>query len=424
MAVVLVVGAGGREHALAWALARSPRVERVLVAPGNAGTALEERCVDVDVAVDDLEGLVGLARREGVDLVVVGPEAPLVAGLVDRLDAAGVAAFGPVAAAARLEGSKAECKRFLVEHRIPTAAASIVGSYEQGRDRLTDFERPPVVKASGLAAGKGVVVPDSFDEADRALHRMLVEGAFGDAGRTVVLEERLEGTEVSILAFCDGDHFAVMPAAQDHKRLLDGDRGPNTGGMGAFVPSPVADAGLVERVGREVIAPTLEGLAAEGTPYRGVLYAGIMLTDGGPRVLEFNCRFGDPETQAVVPLATGDLYRTLAACARGELASAEPGWSPEAAVTVVMASAGYPERSSRPAPVAGLDEARDRGCLVFHAGTRLVDGVVTATGGRVLAVTAVGADLETAADTAYAGVEAISFEGARYRGDIARGYRR
>ncbi|RMH86143.1 MAG: phosphoribosylamine--glycine ligase [Actinomyces sp.] len=420
MARVLVVGGGGREHALAWRLAASEAVERVLVAPGNAGTALEAGCENHPVSVDDHEALVGLAHREHVDLVVVGPEAPLVDGLVDRCAAAGIAAFGPVAAAARLEGSKQACKEFLRANRIPTAASVAVTSLAEGRAHLADFDTPPVVKASGLAAGKGVVVAETHAEAEAALEAAFVERRFGAAGDVVLLEERLEGTEVSVLAFCDGERFAVMPPAQDHKRLADGDRGPNTGGMGAFVPSPVAGPALVEEVSRRVIAPTLAALAAEGTPYRGVLYAGLMLTAEGPRVLEFNCRFGDPETQVVLPLLVSDPVEVFRACVEGRLDPSSVRWSPQAAVTVVMASAGYPASSSPPVPISGLEEARARGCTVFHAGTRLVDGVVHTAGGRVLAVTALGPDLTTAATTAYAGVAAISFPGEQHRTDIAR----
>ena len=420
MTTVLVIGAGGREHALAWGLGRSPSVDRILVAPGNAGTALDPRFENVAVAVGDIDALVALSRSESVDLVVVGPEVPLVAGVVDRLEAAGVSAFGPGRAAARLEGSKSYCKDFLDRHAIPTATAAVFDSAGAALAHLDGLACPPVVKASGLAAGKGVIVAETHEEAAAAIRLILVDRRFGSAGDLVLIEERLEGAEVSVLAFCDGDSFRTMPAAQDHKRLLVGDRGPNTGGMGAFVPSPVADGALIDRVGREVIAPTMAGLKSAGSPYKGVLYAGIMLTESGPKVLEFNCRFGDPETQVVVPLVRGDLAETMQACADGRLEDVDPAWSDDAAVTVVMASQGYPDHSADPVPIRGLDAAAGLGCTVFHAGTTLCDGEVLATGGRVLAVTAVAPELGAARDLAYAGVAAIDFRGAQHRADIAR----
>lgn len=416
---LLVVGGGGREHALAWTLAKSPRVDEVLVAPGNAGTAAEHACRNVDVAATDIEGIVELAIAEGVMLVVVGPEDPLVAGLVDRLHEAGVAAFGPSAAAAQLEGSKAHCKDFLLRHGIPTGAAATFTDADTALAHLAGLDAVPVVKASGLAAGKGVIVAETADEAATAIREILLDGRFGAAGDEVLLEERLHGPEVSILAFCDGVDFVVMPAAQDHKRLLEGDQGPNTGGMGAFHPSPIADHELLERIGKEVLAPTLQALNDEGRPYRGVLYAGMMLTADGPKVIEYNCRFGDPETQVVLPLLTSDLYTIMEACVAGSLADVAIEWADAAAVTVVMASAGYPVQSAAPAPISGLDAAGTEGRVVFHAGTRLVDGTSETAGGRVLAVTAVAPDLATAAASAYAGVEAIDFDGCQYRRDIA-----
>lgn len=417
---VLVVGGGGREHAIAWALARSPQVEEILVAPGNAGTGREAKCRNVAVAASDLDGIVELAAGEGVDLVVVGPEDPLVAGIVDRLRDADIRAFGPDAAAARLEGSKSHCKEFLLRHGIPTGAAATFSDAEAALAHLATLESVPVVKADGLAAGKGVIVADTVDEAEAAIREILVEGRFGAAGQAVVLEERLRGPEVSVLAFCDGTDFRVMPPAQDHKRLLVGDRGPNTGGMGAFHPSPVADAALVDRISREVIGPTLTAMAAEGRPYRGVLFAGMMVTADGPKVIEFNCRFGDPETQVVLPLLETDLFDLLSACVDGSLGELEPVWSDRAAVTVVMASEGYPSSSSPPVPIEGLDLAAAQGCIVFHAGTAEIDGRPHTAGGRVLAVTARADTLADAAETAHGGVKMISFAGARHRDDIAR----
>jgi phosphoribosylamine--glycine ligase len=420
MTTALVVGGGGREHTLAWALAESPTVERVLVAPGNAGTDLDERCQNIEVAVEDVDALVGLAISESVDLVIVGPEAPLVAGLVDRLDEVAIAAFGPVAAAARIEGSKSYCKDFLVRHSIPTGGAAVFDDASAALAHLGRLEAPPVVKASGLAAGKGVIVAESHEEAATAIRSILVDRRFGAAGDRVLLEERLTGTELSILAFCDGERFRVMPAAQDHKRLHEADRGPNTGGMGAFTPSPVADDSLIEQIGREIIAPTMAGMVDEGTAYRGVLYAGVMLTDEGPMVLEFNCRFGDPEAQVVLPLLRTDLAEVLRACAGGHLDQIDLDWSRDAAVAVVLAAKGYPEHTSEPAVVHGLEVVADLGCRVFHAGTMLSGDEVVAVGGRVLAVTAIASDLETAADMAHAGASAIDFAGSHHRADIAR----
>ena len=420
MSCVLVVGGGGREHALAWALSRSPHVERLIAAPGNPGIAACDRTENAPVAASDTASLVELCQRQSVDLVVVGPEGPLAAGLVDALGEAGIAAFGPDASCARLEASKAHCKQFLIDNGIPTAPAHIFRNAGEALSHLRARPDVPVVKASGLAAGKGVIVPATRQEAADAIESMLVGGRFGAAGSEILVEERLEGRELSVLAFCDGERFAVLPPAQDHKRLLEGDRGPNTGGMGAVAPSPAADRDLIAEVCERIIAPTLAGLRRAGTPYRGVLYAGLMLTGEGPKVIEFNCRFGDPEAQAVLPLLRSDLYEIMLACATGSLADIAIDWSPEACVTVVMASAGYPDGKADPAPITGLDAADEAGCVVFHAGTATIDGKLHATGGRVLAVTAVGPDVEAAARKAHRGVAAIDFEGAQHRSDIGQ----
>ncbi len=419
-ATVLVVGGGGREHAIVWALAKSPSVATVITAPGNPGTAAEPGCRNVAIRATDVAGLVEFAVAENVDLVVVGPEDPLVMGLVDRLAERGIAAFGPSAAAAQLEGSKSHCKDFLLRNEIPTGRSQSFTDSAPALAYLADLVVPPVVKADGLAAGKGVIVAETHEEAAVAIREILDDGRFGDAGTELLLEERLHGPEVSILAFCDGVRFHVMPAAQDHKRLLVGDEGPNTGGMGAFYPSPIADAELLDEIGRTVLAPSLAALTAEGRPYRGVLYAGMMLTSEGPKVIEYNCRFGDPETEVVLPLLESDVYEIFMACATGSLDDVQIEWSTDAAVTVVMASAGYPVSGSDPAPIVGIDEAPEADCLVFHAGTAIRDEEIVTSGGRVLAVTARRSTLIEAADAAHHGVSLISFDGAQHRADIAR----
>jgi len=419
-AKVLVVGGGGREHAIVWSLAKSPSVVEVITAPGNPGTATEPGCRNVAITATDIAALVDFAVAESIDLVVVGPEDPLVMGLVDRLADEQIPAFGPSAAAAQLEGSKSHCKDFLLRNGIPTGRSQSFTDSAPALAYLADLVVPPVVKADGLAAGKGVIVAETHEEAAMAVREILDDGRFGAAGAELLLEERLHGPEVSILAFCDGDQFHIMPAAQDHKRLLVGDAGPNTGGMGAFYPSPVADAELLDEIGRTVLAPSLAALAAEGRPYRGVLYAGMMLTAEGPKVIEYNCRFGDPETEVVLPLLESDLYEVFMACATGSLDDVDIEWSPDAAVTVVMASAGYPVSSSEPTPISGLGDAMEADCIVFHAGTAVRDDEIVTAGGRVLTVTARRETLTDAADAAHHGVSLISFDGVQHRADIAR----
>jgi phosphoribosylamine--glycine ligase len=419
---VLVVGSGGREHALAWALGRSPRVREVWCAPGNAGTPGNR-----PVAADDLDGLVRLAVDGDVDLVVVGPEVPLSLGLVDRLEAAGVRVFGPTAAAARLEGSKAHCKAFCARWGIPTAQSVTVTSLADGLAALDRFPAPPVVKASGLAAGKGVIVAESRAEAAAALTDILADRRFGSAGEEVVLEERLVGVERSILAVCSGTDLALLVPAQDHKRLGDGDTGPNTGGMGAFAPAPLP-AGLEDEIVERFLRPTVAGLQAEGTPYRGVLYAGLMLTADGPRLLEYNCRLGDPETQVILPLLDSDLVDVIDAALDGTLADVKLAWRDGAAATVVLAAPGYPERAVMGLPITGLAEAEASGALVFHAGTAPSgssshsgpSGPVTA-GGRVLDVTGFGATVAEAVAAAYRAVGHVHFDGMQVRRDIGAG---
>jgi len=428
---VLVVGSGGREHALALRLAADDGVGTIVMAPGNPGMATLGRCVGV--AVDDLEGLVALARAERIDLVVVGPEVPLVAGLADALAEEGIAAFGPSAAAARLEGSKAFAKSVMDAAGVPTAGWVATRSRDEAMAALDRFARPGVpwvVKADGLAAGKGVVVTVDRAEAEAAVDAALVARRFGDAGTTLVIEEFLDGPERSLFAVCDGEDAVLLAPAQDHKRALDGDRGPNTGGMGAFCP--VAGFALgephVDALRDTVILPVLRELAGRGTPFRGLLYAGLVDTADGPKVLEYNVRFGDPETQVVLPRLTSSLVDLLWASATGSVATGDGVTSVPvtfddgAAVTVVMASAGYPEVSSHGDVITGLDEADVlEGVTVVHAGTALhTDGGLVTAGGRVLAVTALGRDLADARERAYGGVSCIRFDGAQHRGDIGR----
>jgi phosphoribosylamine--glycine ligase len=410
---VLVVGSGGREHALVRTLLRSPQAPEVLCAPGNAGIRRDARALDAPV--DDPAALARAARGAGVDLVVVGPEAPLVAGLADALAAAGVRCFGPLAAAARLEGSKAFAKEIMDAAGVPTAAHRVVTSVADGMAAIARY--PAVIKADGLAAGKGVVIAEGEAEARAALEEMLVARRFGD--QPVVVEEFLAGDELSLLALCDGERAVPLAPARDYKRIGDGDTGPNTGGMGSFSPVPGTDA-LVRDVIATVHQPVVEELARRGTPFHGVLYAGLMLGDaGGPKVLEFNVRFGDPETQVVLPRLRSDLLELLLAASEpGGLAGARLEWDPRAAVCVVLASRGYPESSSSGDPIAGLD-GLPGGVEVFHAGTAERDGGVVTAGGRVLGVTALGEDRGAARSAAYAAAEMIAFEGAQLRRDIA-----
>ncbi len=417
---LLLIGSGGREHALAWKLSQSAQVERIFVAPGNGGTATTAKCENLPISDSDLTGLLAFAQERAIDLTVVGPEVPLVAGVVDRFQAAGLRIFGPVQAAAQLEGSKAFSKAFMHRHGIPTAQAQVFSDFESAADFVGILGAVPVIKASGLAAGKGVILPDSRDEAVDVLRSVMVEGRFGEAGATVLIEERLTGPEMSVLAFSDGRSLCVMPPAQDHKRRGDGDTGPNTGGMGAFAPSPLATPELLAEVERTILRPTIDGMAAEGAPYVGVLYTGLMLTDDGVKVIEFNCRFGDPETQVVLPLLESDLVDLMQACIDGRLDAMTPVWRAGAATTVVMASGGYPGDYAKGEPIDGLAGAEAAGCSVFHAGTSLADGQLLTNGGRVLSVTGLGDDLAGAAQKAYAGLAHISFDGAVWRTDIAR----
>ncbi len=415
---VLVVGGGGREHALVWRLAQNPTIDRLYAAPGNAGIAVDATCVPV--AADDVRGIVDLVEREGIGLTVVGPEAPLVAGLADELEAAGRRVFGPTRAAARIEGSKAWTKELCERYGIPTARSVTVSDMAGAVDALDGFEPPYVVKADGLAGGKGVVIAGTRDEAIAALQATLVDRVFGEAGSRVLIEEHLVGREVSAFALTDGRDVLPLVMAQDFKRVGDGDTGPNTGGMGAYSPVPFVDEAAAGRIWDEVLARTVHAMDREGVPYRGVLYAGVMLTTDGPKLLEYNCRFGDPETQVVIPRLRSDLGELLLAATEGNLANYRPNWAAEACVTIVMASGGYPGLYETGVEIAGLEDAGAvDGAIVFHAGTEERQGRVVTAGGRVLAVSALGATIGEARRRAYEACSAIRFEGAHHRTDVA-----
>ncbi len=418
---VLVVGSGGREHALCWKIARSPLVSRVLAAPGSAGIAREARCFP-EVAPGDAEALLQLARREAVELVVIGPEQPLCDGVADRLRAAGLTVFGPSQSAARLEGSKAFAKEFMARQRIPTAAFEVFRELEPARRHLRALAKPCVVKADGLAAGKGVAVCDGPEDALRALDEIMAARRFGSAGDAVVIEERLEGEEASYYAISDGRSCVTLAAAQDHKRVDDGDRGENTGGMGAYSPTPLISPAVEKRVLEEIVHPAIRGMAAEGAPFSGVLFVGLMVDAAGlPRVVEFNVRFGDPETQPLLLRMQGDLVPLLLGAARGDLSRTPPPEFRDAAVCVVLASGGYPRDFESGFPIQGLEAAEsDPDVVVFHAGTKSDGrGGFATAGGRVLGVTARAASVALAAQRAYAAADRIQFRGRHLRRDIA-----
>ncbi|MFQ5491466.1 MAG: phosphoribosylamine--glycine ligase, partial [Phycisphaerae bacterium] len=415
---VLVIGGGGREHALVDRLAACPSVEQVICAPGNAGTAgLAE---NVDIGVDDQAALADLALERRVDLTVVGPEGPLCAGIVDRFESAGLRIFGPTARAARIEGDKAYAKTLMSRCMIPTAKSRTFSDYEGAKAYVASRDSAQVVKAAGLASGKGVVVCDEPAQAILALEDMMVQGRFGQAGQQVVVEEKLAGTELSIFALVDGRTLYVLESAQDYKRIGDGDVGANTGGMGALSPSPRATAEVYGQVQRDILVPIVDSLRSDGAAYRGLLYVGLMLTAGGPKVLEFNCRFGDPETQAVLMRLEGDLAEALRATVDGQLDRIELGWDPRPAVCVVMTSAGYPGAYEKGKVIHGLVEAAAiPDVKVFQAGTAQLEDLTVTNGGRVLGVTALGDTVSAAAAAAYRAVECIRFDGAHYRKDIA-----
>jgi phosphoribosylamine---glycine ligase len=416
---VLLVGGGGREHALAWKLAQSPRLTELIATPGNPGIARHARCVPLKE--QEIEGLRDLALRERVDLTVVGPELPLALGLADRFRERGLAVFGPSQAAARLESSKAFAKDLMVRHGIPTARFRAFTEAAPARSWCRELGLPLVVKADGLAAGKGVIICRTLGEADAAVARCLEDRAFGASGASVVIEEFMVGEEASFFAITDGAAILPLAAAQDHKTVFDGDQGPNTGGMGAYSPAPVMDAGMTERVMAEIVRPTVAAMAKEGVPFAGFLYVGLMITREGPRVVEFNCRFGDPECQVVLPRLAGDLLPLLDAVARGAGIPTSVRWEPEASVCVVMSSGGYPGEYETGRLVTGVADAEALpGVRVFHAGTAMRDDALVTAGGRVLGVQALGADVRAAVDAAYTAVERIHFEGRHYRRDIAR----
>jgi phosphoribosylamine--glycine ligase len=416
---VLVIGSGGREHALVWKIAQSPLVERIFCAPGNAGIAGQAECVPIKG--EDIDGLLAFARQEQIGLTVVGPEVPLTLGIVDRFREAGLTIFGADRKAAQIEGSKSFSKDLMAKYGVPTAAYGTFTDADQAVAFIHEQGAPIVVKADGLAAGKGVIVAQTEEEAVAAVRDILCEGAFGSAGSKVVIEEFLEGEEASFLAFTDGERIVPLASSQDHKAVFDGDMGPNTGGMGAYSPAPVVTEDIHRQIIDQVLKPTIAGMAAEGCSYSSIIYAGLMIKDGRIKVLEFNARFGDPETQPLLARLKSDIVPVLMACAHGDLSGIELEWHDKAAVCVVMAAGGYPGAYEKGLKIEGLDQAAaiDE-VVVFHAGTALKDGVVVTSGGRVLGVTGVGATVAEAIDKAYAGVRAIRWSGVQFRSDIGR----
>lgn len=417
---ILIIGSGGREHALAWKASQCAGVEKVFVAPGNAGTANEPKLENVAIGVEDIPALVAFAKDNAIDLTIVGPEAPLVIGVVDAFNEAGLACFGPTAGAAQLEGSKAFTKDFLARHNIPTADYQNFTEIEPALAYVREKGAPIVVKADGLAAGKGVIVAMTLSEAEDAIRDMLAGNAFGEAGSRVVIEEFLDGEEASFIVMVDGANIATFATSQDHKRVGDGDTGLNTGGMGAYSPAPVVTSEINDRVMREVIEPTVKGMAAEGNPYTGFLYAGLMITaDGTPKVIEYNCRFGDPETQPIMMRLQSDLVELCLAATKGELAGRTIEFDPRPAVGVVLAAGGYPGSYAKGLPISGLGQGESVDAKVFHAGTALTGGDVVTAGGRVLCATAMGASVTEAQANAYALASHINWQDMFYRKDIA-----
>jgi phosphoribosylamine--glycine ligase len=417
---ILVVGSGGREHALAWKLSQSSRVDRIFCAPGNAGTA--EIGENVPIQANDLPGLVRFAKENKIGLAVIGPDDPLAAGIVDLFEAEGLRVFGPSKSAARLESSKIFAKELMRTTKIPTARGAAFSKIEAALAFVEEARFPLVIKADGLALGKGVIIAQDVGEGRRAIESMMTERRFGDAGTRLLIEECLTGSECSLHALVDGKNYRMLATARDHKRAFDGDTGPNTGGMGAFSPADNFDVDLQTQFGREVMLPLLDGMIASGVIFRGLLFPGLIVTADGPRVLEFNCRFGDPETQVILPRLKSDLLELLEATIDGTLEGQAIEWDERPAVTVVLASGGYPDKYETGKPIHGLDaSAKTKDVHIFHAGTRKENDVVVTAGGRVLAVTALGASVTTARERAYEAVSQIDFEGCRYRRDIALG---
>ena len=415
---ILVIGSGGREHTLAWKLSQSPKAEKLYAIPGNPGMAEIAECVE-GISITDNDAVTAFAKEKQIDLAVVGPEVPLTNGLVDALQAAGIKAFGPTKLAAEIEGSKAFSKGLMKKYNIPTAKYEVFTDADAARAYIEQEGAPIVIKADGLAAGKGVIVAMTKEEALAAVADIMEDQEFGAAGSRVVIEEFMEGEEASLLCFTDGRTICPMISSQDHKRAYDGDKGPNTGGMGTYAPAPVMTKAMVDKAYETILVPTIKAMAQEGRVYKGCLYAGLMITADGPKVVEFNARFGDPETQVVLPLLESDLVDIMLACADGTLAAQDIKWSDGAAVCVVMASGGYPKAYKKGFAIKGLTAAKETGCEVFHAGTAEKDGEIVTSGGRVLGVVAKAASVKEAVENAYDGVKKISFDGAFYRKDIA-----
>lgn len=415
---IAVIGGGGREHALAWKLSQSKHTEKLYALPGNPGMADIAECV-AGIDIEDNDAIVKFAKDKGIDLVVIGPEVPLTNGVVDALTEAGIKAFGPTGKAAELEGSKVYAKLVMKRYGIPTARYEVFGDASRARVYVRQMRQPFAIKADGLAAGKGVILTKDADEAVAAIDTIMTDKAFGEAGSRVVIEEFMQGEEASVLAFTDGKTIIPMVPSQDHKAVYDGDKGPNTGGMGTYAPAPVITPEVMERVKKEILEPMVEAMNKEGRPYKGCLYAGLMITDKGPKVVEFNARFGDPETQVVLPLLKSDLVEVMLACIDGTLDKTPIEWSDGAAVCVVMASGGYPGSYEKGKEITGLDAAKADGDIVFHAGTKLADGKIVTNGGRVLGVVGQAENIKAAVDKAYEGVKKISFEKEYHRTDIA-----
>ncbi len=417
---ILVIGGGGREHTLAWKLAQSPSATKLYAIPGNPGMAAVAECVS-GISIEDNEAVVAFAEEHAIDLAVIGPEVPLTNGIVDAFEAAGILAFGPRKAAAELEGSKAFSKGLMKKYGIPTAKYEVFTDAEAAKDYVRQEGAPIVIKADGLAAGKGVIVAETCDEALAAVADIMEDQEFGAAGNRVVIEEFMEGEEASLLCFTDGETIVPMISSQDHKRAYDGDKGPNTGGMGTYAPAPVMTPAMIEATKEKILKPVIAAMKQEGRKYQGCLYAGLMITKDGPKVVEFNARFGDPETQVVLPLLKSDLVDIMVACAKGDgsLKDLDIAWSDGAAVCVVLASGGYPKSYQKGYEITGLDKAEALGCHVFHAGTAERDGSVVTAGGRVLGIVAEAADVRAAVDKAYQGVNVIDFKDKMFRHDIA-----